>query len=45
MGHSRTGGHGFLFPGFEMILFVFITVKSKVSALSFNLERLPSRAC
>lgn len=33
MGHSRTGGHSFLFPGFEMILFVFITVIVKYQLL------------
>lgn len=33
MGHSRTGGHSFLFPGFEMILFVFITVRVKYQLL------------
>lgn len=44
MGHSLTGGHSFLLPGYGMmILSVFITVK--VAALSFNVGRLPSKAC
>lgn len=30
MGHSRTGGHSFLLPGCEIMIFpVFITVKMK----------------
>lgn len=33
MGNSRTGGHSFLFSGFEMILFVFITVRVKYQPL------------
>lgn len=42
-GHNRTGGHSFLFSGFEMILFYHS--KSKVSALGFNIELLPSKEC
>lgn len=33
MGHSRTGGPSFLSAGFEMILFVFITVRVKYQPL------------
>ena len=46
MGHSCTGGHSFLLPGCEMIILsVFSTVKSEVSAVSFNVGLLPSKAC